>query len=68
MSQDKLDNALVIFQLNTELYPTSANVYDSYGECLLAMNKKAEAISAYKKSLELNPKNTNASKIIKSLE
>lgn len=68
MNQDKFDNALAIFKLNTELYPSSANVYDSYGECLLAMNKKAEAISAYKKSLELNPKNTNASKIIKSLE
>jgi Tfp pilus assembly protein PilF len=50
--------------LNTELYPKGYNTFDSLGECLLLVGKKNEGIKAYKKSLELNPKNENARKII----
>jgi tetratricopeptide (TPR) repeat protein len=58
---------LKIFKLNTELYPDGFNTFDSYGECLLLLNKKEEAKIAYKKSLELNPKNNNASQKLKEL-
>ena len=64
MGQDKNDAALKIFKLNTELYPNGFNTWDSLGECLLALGKKEEGIKAYKKSLELNPKNKNAETII----
>lgn len=64
MAQHKQDLALAVFKLNVEFYPKSANVYDSLGECLLNMGKEKEGIRAYKKSLELNPKNTNAKRII----
>ena len=60
-------DALKIFKLNTELYPKGFNTFDSYGECLLLLNKKEEAKIAYKKSLELNPKNNNASQKLKQL-
>lgn len=64
MQQNKLTDAELIFKLNAELYPDSYNVYDSYGECLLKSGKEKEGIAAYKKSLELNPENTNAKHIL----
>jgi tetratricopeptide (TPR) repeat protein len=57
-------DALPIFVLNTELYPSGFNTFDSLGECLMALDKKKEAIEAYKQSLKLNPANKNAQKII----
>lgn len=64
MQQNKLTDAELLFELNVQLYPDSYNVYDSYGECLLKSGKKKEGIAAYKKSLELNPQNTNAMNIL----
>jgi len=67
MQQRSLTDAELIFKLNVELYPDSYNVYDSYGECLLSLGKEKMAIVAYKKSLELNPENTNAIKVLEKL-
>jgi len=67
MAEGKDEDALKIFKLNSELYPNGANTYDSYGECLLKMGLKKESIKAYNKSLELDPKNTNAKKIVEKL-
>lgn len=64
LNSKKQNEALQIFTLNTKLYPNGFNTYDSLGECLLLLGKKYEGIKAYKKSLELNPKNENAKKII----
>lgn len=64
MESNKDEEALKIFKLNTELYPTGYNTFDSYGECLLKLGHKAEAMKAYQKSLDLNPKNENARKIL----
>ena len=60
----KTNDALKIFTLNTELFASSYNTFDSLGECLLKLGKKEEGVAAYKKSLELNPKNDNARKIL----
>lgn len=64
VAEKKLNDALEIFILNTTMYPNNANAFDSLGECLLSMGRKEEGIKAYKKSLELNPKNKHAEKII----
>lgn len=60
----KLNDALTIFSLNTQFYPTSFNTFDSLGECLLLLNQKESGLKAYRKSLELNPQNDNAKKIL----
>lgn len=65
LEQEKKNEALQVFQLNTLLFPNSANVYDSYAETLESLGNRKEAIINYKKSLELNPKNTNASNYLK---
>lgn len=62
------DEALKIFKLNTELYPGGFNTFDSYGECLLLLNRKDEAKRAYTRSLELNPRNDNARKKMDELK
>lgn len=64
LQEEKPEEALKIFILNTQLYPDAANTHDSLGECLLLMGKKEEGIKAYQKSLELDPDNTNAKDIL----
>lgn len=47
--------ALAVFAVNVRLFPGSWNVYDSYGEALAKVGRRAEAIAMYQRSLELNP-------------
>jgi len=68
LSSKKMNEALAIFTLNTELYPNGYNAFDSLGECLLILNRKDEGIKAYKRSLELNPKNESARKVLNDLK
>lgn len=67
MRAKKLPEAIFYFKLNAELYPKSFNVYDSLGEAYMANGEKELAIANYKKSLELNPKNTRATKMLQKL-
>jgi predicted alpha/beta superfamily hydrolase len=55
------------FEMNIEAYPQSSNVYDSMGELMLNKGDTTRAMELYKKSLELDPNNTNASKVIKDI-
>jgi len=63
----KPTEALEIFKLNVFLYPNSANVYDSVAEAYANNGNRELAISNYKRSLELDPKNTNAAQQLKKL-
>lgn len=64
LNSKKENDALEIFTLNTKLYPKAFNTFDSLGECLLLLDKKEKGLKAYRKSLELNPENENARKIL----
>jgi tetratricopeptide (TPR) repeat protein len=68
MGQGNLAGAIEVFKLNVELYPESANVYDSLGEAYMKNGDKEEAIVNYQRSLELNPENTNAVTMLEELE
>ncbi len=68
MQTGKMKEALEIFKLNVEAYPQGFNTYDSLAEAYMNMNQRELAITNYKKSLELNPKNTNAVEMLKKLE
>jgi CubicO group peptidase (beta-lactamase class C family) len=67
MRAKKLPEALAYLKLNVELYPNSWNTYDSLAEAYMANGDKELAIANYKKSLEMNPKNTNAIEALKKL-
>lgn len=64
----KVKDAIEIFKLNVEAYPQDSNPYDSLGEAYMNINERELAITNYKKSLELNPKNTNAVEMLKRLQ
>lgn len=64
----RIQDAIDIFLLNTKEYPESANTHDSLGEAYMADGKKESAIASYRRSLELNPNNYNASEMIKKLQ
>ncbi len=61
----KVAEAVAIFKLNTQAFPKSWNVYDSYGEALMVQGNKTEALENYKQSVKLNPGNVNGIKILK---
>jgi hypothetical protein len=63
----KYKEAIRILQLNTEVYPESANTWDSLGEAYMDAGDKAQAIANYQKSLQLNPKNAGALKMLRKL-
>ena len=65
MQSGKVKEAAAIFKLNAHAFPKSANVFDSYGEALMALGNKTEAIENYKQSVKLNPGNENGIKILK---
>ena len=63
----KFADAIRIFQLNVSEYPKSANTYDSLGEAYMDAGNKTLAIENYQQSVNRNPGNTNAVKMIEKL-
>jgi len=62
-----LKAATAVFELNMKEFPASFNVYDSYAEALMNAGNNKDAITNYKKSLELNPGNTNGTEMLAKL-
>jgi CubicO group peptidase (beta-lactamase class C family) len=57
-----------VFRNNTLLFPSSFNVFDSYGEVLEKMGKFTESAQMYRRSLQLNPENDGAKKALEKLK
>lgn len=60
--------ALLVFIINTIMYPESSNAYDSLGEAYMTAGNDELAIKNYELSLKFNPENTNAEKMIKEIK
>ena len=60
IARDKINEAIVIFELNVEAFPEGFNTYDSLAESYMLAGRTEESITNYERSLELNPENTNA--------
>jgi glyoxylase-like metal-dependent hydrolase (beta-lactamase superfamily II) len=67
LGQNRVDDAIAIFELNVERFPESWNVYDSLGEAHATKGNTARAIELYRRSLELNPDNTNGVQALERL-
>jgi CubicO group peptidase (beta-lactamase class C family) len=67
LGMNKTPDAIEILKLNVEAFPASWNVYDGLGEAFMKNGNKELAIENYKKSLELNPNNSNAEDMLKKL-
>lgn len=67
INQEKINQAVEIFKLNTHLFPLSYNTYDSLAEGYWHLGDYSKAISGYQKVIELQPDNTYAKGQIKKL-
>ena len=68
LNQNRLDEAVAVFEMNVRAFPESWNPYDSLGEAYAAAGDTDRAINAYKISLELNPDNSNGAVQLERLE
>ena len=65
LQKQRLDEAVAIFKLNAEAYPSSANVFSSLGEAYAVLGQKDQAIANLKRSLAMDPQNTVALEILR---
>jgi pimeloyl-ACP methyl ester carboxylesterase len=68
LQEGKTKDAIQLFTLNVIAFPGSWNVYDSLGEAYLKDGQIDLAIKNYEKSLEIDPKNENARKVLKEIK
>jgi CubicO group peptidase (beta-lactamase class C family) len=67
LSEEKTDEAIAVFRWNVMSDSTSSNAYDSLGEAYMKRGDRALAIANYRKSLELDPANENARRMLQRL-
>jgi CubicO group peptidase (beta-lactamase class C family) len=68
LQSEQTDPALAVFELNTQLFAEAFNTWDSLGEAYMLAGRGEEAIRHYRRSLELNPENANATAMIERIE
>ena len=59
INENQYEQAKAVFQFNIDQFPSSSNTYDSMGEVYMLSGDTAKSVALYKKSIELNPNNTN---------
>ncbi len=67
LEKGQLDEGLAILKLATEEYPDSFNTWDSLGFAYVKLGKTGLAIENYRKSVEMNPDNTEGKLQLKEL-
>jgi tetratricopeptide (TPR) repeat protein len=67
LSKGEKGSAIKIFQLNVDMYPKSANVYDSLSEAYAANEQKDLAIENYRKALSVDPQFESSIKALRKL-
>jgi tetratricopeptide (TPR) repeat protein len=67
LQRNMVEQAIEVFKLNVEIFPEASNPYDSLGEGYMTAGHKELAITNYERSLELNPDNDNAVRMLERL-
>jgi thiol-disulfide isomerase/thioredoxin len=68
MARNAMQEALNLFRINANLFPKSANCYDSLGEIHLKMGNKPKAIAAYEQALLLDETNKKLAEKVEKLK
>jgi tetratricopeptide (TPR) repeat protein len=55
LNQKQMESAIYVFQLNNQLFPQSANTWDSLGEAHWKAGNKEKAVELYNKAVEMDP-------------
>ena len=66
-SADELNHAQAILEVATEVFPNSANAWDSLAEILLYRGDRDKAIAYYQKALEVDPDFANAARQLEKI-
>jgi tetratricopeptide (TPR) repeat protein len=67
----QMESAIFVFQLNTKLFPKSANTWDSLAEAFWKAKQTDKAIEYYNKAIELDPNGVtgdNARNMLKQIK
>ncbi|PZU11117.1 MAG: serine hydrolase, partial [Chryseobacterium sp.] len=67
MRNSRMDEAIKVFKLNVVEHPQSGSAFDSLGEGYFSAKNYDLSLENYKKSLELDPQNTNAKNMIEKI-
>lgn len=68
LQRGRKSDAIAILELNVEEYPKSSAAYDSLGEAYAQDGQGPQAVANFHKSLDLDPKDQNATNRLKELE
>jgi thiol-disulfide isomerase/thioredoxin len=68
MASGNVKEAVTVFRINANLFPQSANCYDSLGEAYVKAGLKDKAIQAYETASQLDPKNEGIIERLKKLK
>lgn len=67
LERKRINEAIEVLKLSIQIFPESANLYDSIGEMYLLQGNKELALENYKKSVNLDSNNVEGKKIIDEL-
>ena len=67
VGDEDIARAREIFKLNTEIFPNSANTWDSYAESFLTVDDFANAKNFYQKALQADPEFSNATRMLNQI-
>ena len=67
LENSEIDAAISVFELNIDTFPESANTWDSLAEAIMAKGDREMAIRYYRRSLDLDPDNRNAARMIERM-
>jgi len=67
LAEEKVEEAIRVFTLNVEAFPEAFNPWDSLAEAYMLQGKDDLATRHYRKSLELNPDNANATEMLERI-
>lgn len=68
LAANKMEEAIIVFKLNTLGFPKDANTYDSLGEAYKKNKQPDLAITQYEKALVLDPKSESAKEMLEELK
>lgn len=68
INQNKFDNANKVLKMNIQLFPESANAYDSYAESFMLMGKKEDAIKYFEMAIAKDKDGATADNSRKQIE
>lgn len=64
LERNDLDEAIHLFKYAVKVCPDSWNAHHSLAEAFMKKGEKDRAVSHYRRSMELNPENANAAKML----